>query len=221
MTNGGESGTIKEEGLKMSAPLQQPPDFTKYEVKSDSEAVESIKNTISSELGIPMENIKLDKIQNTEALEPFIKRLIKIQKETGINISAIGSSDIIEGDENCIASFKRYEKTLYISNKFFNSKEALIDTLKNWASKGILPKQAKSIAYLAEHEAAHIRIPDELLETEQAIKIWKKRKLLNDNDSDIYEFFADATAIYRMNPHIEDKNIIQAVEYLLNGGVTI
>lgn len=221
LTNASRSGTIELESLKMSAPLQQPPDFTKYEVKSDLAAVESIKSEVTSKFDIPMSDIKLDGIQNTEVLEPFVKRFEKIQKETGVKIPAIRSLDIIDGDEMCVASFKRYENTLYISSKYFNSKEALVDTLKDWVDKGILPKQAKSIAYLAEHEAAHIRIPDALLETKQAVQIWKKRKLLNNNDSDIYEYYADATAIYRINPHINDNNIIQAIEYLRNGGVTI
>ncbi len=74
---------------------------------------------------------------------------------------------------------------------------------------------------MAEHEAAHIRIPDELLKTDEATKIWRKRKLLNDNDEDIFEYLADTVAIYRMNPNTEDRNIIKAIEYLKNGGVSV
>ena len=168
-----------------------------------------------------MSDIDLDGIQNTEVLEPFVKRLEKIQKDTGMKFPSIRSTSIIDGDETCITGYKRFENTLYISSKYFNSKEATLDTLKEWANNEIIPKQAKTIAYLAEHESAHIRIPDELLKTKQAVAIWRKRKLKNNNDSDIFEYYADSTAIYRMNPQTTDSNIINAVDFLKGGGVTV
>lgn len=216
----GESGII-EESRKMSASSQNPPDFSKYTVTEDISAVEEIKSKISDLLGIKSDDINLDGIKNTEVLEPFIKRLHKIVEDTEMKFPAISAAEIIDGDEYCIASFKPYENKLYISSKFFNSKEALEDTLKEWASLGILPKQAKSINYLAEHEAAHIRISDNLLKSEEAFKIWKKRKLLDDNDAKIQEYFADVVAVYRMNPKTTDISILKAIEYLRNGGVSI
>ncbi len=219
--NGGESGIIKPDTLKMAASQQKPPDFSKYEVKADLEAVENMRGRISESLGIPLSDIDLDGIQNTEVLEPFVKRLEKIQKDTGMKFPSIRSTSIIDGDETCITGYKRFENTLYISSKYFNSKEATLDTLKEWANNEIIPKQAKTIAYLAEHESAHIRIPDELLKTKQAVAIWRKRKLKNNNDSDIFEYYADSTAIYRMNPQTTDSNIINAVDFLKGGGVTV
>lgn len=206
---------------KMSASLQNPPDFSKYSIKDDAEAVKSIHKTISETLGIPESNISLNGIRNTEVLEPFVKRLQRIQSDTGMKFPKIIAMEVIAGDNCCIANYQPIENTFYISSRYFNSKDALTDTLKDWSSKNILPKQAKSIAYLAEHESAHIRIPDALLESDEANKIWKKRKLLNDNDADIYEYYADATAIYRMNPNVSDNNIIKAIEYLRNGGVIV
>ncbi len=219
--NGAKSGIIKPDTLKMAASQQKPPDFSKYEVKADLEAVENMRGRISESLGIPLSDIDLDGIQNTEVLEPFVKRLEKIQKDTGMKFPSIRSTSIIDGDETCITGYKRFENTLYISSKYFNSKEATLDTLKEWANNGIIPKQAKTIAYLAEHESAHIRIPDELLKTKQAVAIWRKRKLKNNNDSDIFEYYADSTAIYRMNLQTTDSNIINAVDFLKGGGVTV
>ncbi|MGN0633926.1 MAG: phage minor capsid protein [Oscillospiraceae bacterium] len=216
----GGSGII-EESRKMSAASQNPPDFSKYTVTEDISAVEEIKSKISDLLGIKSDDINLDGIKNTEVLEPFIKRLHKIVEDTKMKFPAISAAEIIDGDECCITSFKPYENKLYISSKFFNSKEALEDTLKEWTSSGILPKQAKSINYLAEHEAAHIRISDKLIQSDEAYKLFKNRKLSNKNDSNIYEYFADAVAIYRMNNNISDTNIIKAIEYLRKGGVKI
>ena len=114
------------------------------------------------------------------------------------------------------------ENRFYISSRYFNSKEALLDTLKDWSANGILPKQGKSIRYLAEHESAHMRIPDEILNSEEAKEIHKtflRSKSYNDNGVQIAEFFADSLAIYRMNPTTTDKNVIKAVEYLRKEGV--
>lgn len=216
----GGSGII-EENRKMAAVSQEPPDFSKYPVAEDISAVEKIKSKISDLLGINNDNINLDGIKNTEVLEPFVRRLHKIFEDTGMKFPAISATEIIDGDECCIASFKPFENKLYISSKFFNSKAALEDTLKEWVSLGILPKQAKSISYLAEHEAAHMRISDELVQNDEAYKLFKNRKLSNKNDSNIFEYFADLTAIYRMNNNISDTNIIKAIEYLRKGGVKI
>ena len=220
LTSTADSGIMGTD-RKMSASLQQAPDFSKYPVSENLKAVEEIKNTISETLGINENDIDLNGIKNTEVLEPFTKRLQKIQNDTGMNFPKIKTMEVIAGDELCIANYQPMENTFYISSRYFNSKDALTDTLKDWSGKNILPKQAKSIAYLAEHETAHMRIPDSLLQTDEANKIWKNRKLLNKNDTSIYEYFADAMAIYRMNPNTTDNNIIKAMEYLRNGGVAI
>ena len=83
-----------------------------------------------------------------------------------------------------------------------------------------MPKQCTTIQYLAEHEAAHMRIPDSVIRNEEATKIWKKRKLFNDNDSDIYEYYADVVAIYKTSSKY-DKNIQNAIDYLIKEGVKI
>ncbi|MBP5432326.1 hypothetical protein [Ruminococcus sp.] len=212
--NSGGSGIIKSENLKMSAPLQKPPDFSKYEVKSDLKAVEAFKETVSAKLGIPISDISLDGIRNTEVLEPFINRIEQIQKETGMKMPALRSLSVIDGDETCIAGYKRYENTLYISSKYFNSKDALVDTLKEWANNGTLPQQGKTIRYLAEHETAHIRIPVSDIESEEGFEIFRKamKRGLCENDKNIYEFYADCEALDRMG--YSDKNIQDAVEYL-------
>lgn len=212
---------IMSTNRKMAASGQNPPDFSKYPVAENLEAVNAIKKTISETLGIDEKLIDLTGIKNTEVLEPFVKRLQKIQADTGMIFPKIIATEVITGDNLCIASYQPIENTFYISSRYFNSKDALTATLKDWAGKNILPAQAKSIAYLAEHETAHMRIPDSLLETDEAKKIWKKRKLLNANDEYIYEYFADATAIYRMNPNVKDSNVIKAIEYLRNGGIAI
>lgn len=215
-----KSGII-EESKKMAAVSQEPPDFSKYPVVEDISAVEKIKSKISDLLGINNTDINLNGIKNTEVLEPFVKRLHKIYEDTGMSFPAIYATEIIDGDKCCIASFKPFENKLYISSKFFNSKEALEHTMKEWANSGILPKQAKSINFLAEHEAAHIRIPDSLIQNEKAVNIFKKYQLNNLNDRYIYEYFADVTAIYRLNPRTTDKKVLKAIEFLQSGGVKI
>ena len=190
-------------------------------MNDDAVAVESVRQLIISELGISDNYVDLSGIRNAEVLEPFVKQLIRIRKETGLSIPKIKVSAIIDGDSCCIAGFKPYENTLYISSEYFNSKKALLDTLKTWANNGVIPKQATTVRYLAEHEAANIRISDELLQTVEATTIFKGRKLKNANDKDIFEYYADATAIFRMNSNINDDNICQAIEYLKKVGVKI
>ena len=151
---------------KMASSKQNPPDFTKYPVREDMDAVKRVASTMSSTLGIEPDKVKLDGIKNADVLEPFVKRLQKIQSETGMQFPPICAVEVIDGDATCIAGYKPHENTLYISSRYFNSKDALIDTMKDWADNGILPKQAKSIAYLAEHESAHIRIPDDWLDSD-------------------------------------------------------
>jgi hypothetical protein len=216
----GESGIINE-SLKMSANLQKPPDFSKYEIKEDYDAVKMIKSSIIKNLGISENDVDLTGIKNADVLEPFINQLIVIQRHTNMSFPSIVAADIVDGDRCCISGFKPFENRLYISSRFFNCKEALIDTMKEWSHNGILPKQARSIRYLAEHEAAHIRIPKDLLLTDEAKAIWKKRKLLNDNDAKINEYFADAVAIFRTNRATKDNNILTAINYLEKGGVKI
>lgn len=216
--NGGESDIIKSNTLKMAASQQNPPDFSKYEVKTDLKAVEDMRKRISDSLGVPLSDIDLDGIQNTEVLEPFVKRLEKIQKDTGMKFPSIRSASVIDGDETCITGYKRFENTLYISSKYFNSKQATLDTLKEWANNGIMPKHAKTIAYLAEHEAAHIRIPIADIENEEAFIIFRKafRKGLCENDKDIYEFFADCSATNRTGN--QDSKMQEAIDYLNRRG---
>lgn len=84
-----------------------------------------------------------------------------------------------------------------------------------------MPKQAKSIQFLAEHEAAHIRIPSDLLKSDEASKLFKNRKLLNKNDLNINEYFADTTAIYRINSGTMSTNEIKVIEFLKKGGVKV
>jgi hypothetical protein len=216
-----ERGIMREEPYKMSARIQEPPDFSKYEVIEDIESVEKVRQTIIADLEVGPSDVNLEGIKNSRALDPFIRQMKIIKEETGISIPAIKAVEIIEGDECCIAGFKRFENTLYISSRYFNSPEAITDTLSKWASDGIMPKNARTLRYIAEHECAHIRIPEELMTTDEAIKIWKGRKLLNDNDSLIHEYYADVVAIFRTSRNIQDKNIINAVEYLRRGGVKI
>ena len=149
-----------------------------------------------------------------------MKRLKKVRDECGLDMPAIVATDVIEGDECCISSYKPFENTLYISSRYFNSKAALLDTLKEWANNGIMPKQCTTIQYVAEHEAAHILIPMDVLNTDDAKKIFKRRKLLNDNDVVISEFYADAVAVYRTSNN-PSADIIKAIEYLKQKGVKL
>lgn len=219
LTSGGGSGIMKMGKVK-GAYKQTTPDFTKYEITDDIQSVNTARNLLISEFGIAESDIDFSGIRNAEVLKPFSERLVKIKNVTGLGISKIKAAKIIDGDECCIASYKPFERTLYISSRYFNSEQALTDTLKDWANNGIMPKQCTTIRYLAEHEAAHIRIPDSVIRSEEAIKIWKKRKLINDNDSDIYEYYADAVAIYKTSSKY-DTNIQNAIEYLIKEGVKI
>ena len=206
---------------KTKSPVQKPPDFSKYEVKEDFEAVERVKQVLINDFGLEEKNIQLDGLKNADALEPFVKRMNKIRQETGLVLPNIKSVEVIEGDPCCISSYKPYENSLYISSKYFNSKNAIEDTLKDWSSNKIMPKQAKSIQFLAEHEAAHIRIPSDLLKSDEAYKLFKNRKLLNKNDLNINEYFADTTAIYRINSGTMSANEIKVIEFLKKGGVKV
>lgn len=211
---GGKSGI-----MGMSAKEQNPPDFSKYLIKDDAVAVLRVKSVLKKELGLSDDDIDLSGIRNADVLNPFVIRLSKISKETGFKMPKIKSVDIIDGDTLCVAGYKPYENTLYISNRYFNSKSALNDTLSEWSANGFLPKQAKSIQYLAEHEAAHVYLKDDIINTQDAINIWRKRKLNNKNDADIYEYYADVIAIYRTNPNA--SQIKTAVEYLKEKGVKL
>lgn len=219
LTNGGGSGMMKMGKVKGTY-KQTAPDFSKYEITNDIQSVNTARNLLISEFGISESNINFSGIRNAEVLKPFSEQLVKIKNETGLGISKIKAAEIIDGDECCIASYKPFERTLYISSRYFNSKQALTDTLKNWASNSIMPNQCTTIRYLAEHEAAHIRIPDSVIKSEEAMKIWKKRKLINDNDSDIYEYYADVVAIYKTSSKY-DTNIQNAIDYLIKEGVKI
>ena len=213
----GESGIMKMG--KTKSPIQKPPDFTKYEVKEDKEAVNRVKQTLINDFGLDEKDIQLDGIKNADVLEPFVKRLNKIRQETGFILPNVKTVDIIDGDQCCISSYKPYENSLYISSKYFNSKKALEDTLKEWSSNKILPKQAKSIQFLAEHEAAHIRIPKQLIESEKGFNIFKRavKAGVCANDMNIYEFYADSMALSRIGH--SDKIIELVIKYLQQGGI--
>ena len=215
----GESGII-ETGLNMSANSQKSPDFAKYTVVDNLSGVEELKKYILNELKVPADMVKIDKLRNVQVAKPFVECLKKIQNECGLKMPGIIATDIIEGDECCIASFKPSENMLYISSRFFNSEEALLDTLREWADNDIMPKQCRTIQYIAEHEAAHIRIPYDVIVAEEARKIFRKRKLSNDNDTRISEYFADAVAIFRTSKN-PDANVVKAIEYLRERGVVI
>ncbi len=217
----GEESDIMKMGKVKGDHSQLLPDFSKYHISDEPESVSKLKTFISSELNVPEAKIKLDGLKNIEVAKPFFERLGKIRKECGLNISGIISSDVIDGDVCCIACYKPFEDTLYISNRYFNSQDALLDTLKTWANNGIMPKQCTTIQFIAEHEAAHIRIPDEILKSDEAKKIFKKRNLKNQNDKDIFEYYADAVAIFRMGSNINDNNLNRVIEYLRKAGIKV
>lgn len=213
-----ENGGIMRMG-KTKSPVQKPPDFSKYEVKEDFEAVERVKQVLINDFGLEEKNIQLDGLKNADALEPFVKRMNKIRQETGLVLPNIKTVEVIEGDPCCISSYKPYENSLYISSKYFNSKNAIEDTLKDWSSNKIMPKQAKSIQFLAEHEAAHIRIPKQLIESENGYNIFKKaiKAGVCENDKNIYEFYADSMALSRIG--YSDKIVELVTEHLHQGGI--
>lgn len=146
----------------------------------------------------------------------------KIRQETGLVLPNIKAVEVIEGDPCCISSYKPYENSLYISSKYFNSKNAIEDTLKDWSSKKIMPKQAKSIQFIAEHEAAHIRIPYEVMASSDANKLHKsfaKSQHYVDNDMTISEYFADCVAEYRLQGQKSNAHVIKVIDYLSKEGV--
>lgn len=220
LTNASERGTIPI-SRNMSAAQQEPPDFDSYKIVDDPDAVEQMKKTISETLGIDEGMVDLTGIRNVEVLEPFVKRLQRIKADTGMQFPGIISLPKLGSSDLDVAGFNPFDHKLYLCSKYFNSKELLLAALKDWTSKDIFPKQAKSIAYLAEHEAAHIRIPDALLEGDEANRLFRKRKLTSRNDRDIYEYFADVVAIYRLSPNTTDSHILKAIEFLRKGGVII
>lgn len=219
----GGSGIIKMGKTKGKVFTQTPPDFSEYPIEEALKSVEEIKINIINTFGLNENDVHLDGIRNVNVLKPFVEQLERIQKQTGFKLPKINAVDMIDGDPCCIAGYKPMEGRFYISSRYFNSKEALLDTLKEWSENGVLPKQGKSIRYLAEHESAHMRIPDEILQSDKTNEIHKAfltSKSYNDNDVKKAEFFADSLAIYRMNPNTTDKYIIEAVEYLRKEGIT-
>lgn len=217
-----DNSSIIKSGHKMAASNQEPPDFSKYEVKEDIEAVNSIKNTISKKLGIDVKDIDLTGIKNIEALEPFVDRLAVIKDRTGMTFPPLKALEVIEGDQCCVADYKPMENRLFISSRYFNSKKALEDSMIKWANNGAMPLEAKTIEYLAEHEAAHIRIPDKYLKSEEAIKIHKqfrKTKYANTNDNNIYEFYSDSVAWYNVSASTTPSKMVEAYNYLKQKGV--
>ena len=220
LTFGGNGGTIGL-GFKMSAPKQTPPDFDKYAIADDPEKVEKVRQKIIDELHISPDSVNLSGIRNASVLSPFVSELVKIQERTGMSFPNIIAREVIDNDPCCIAAFQPYENRFYISSKYFNSRKALENTMKEWAKNNFLPKQAVNISYLAEHEAAHVRIPLSVLHKDRAVELFSNRNLKNRNDRNIIEYFADVVAIYNQNPMTTDTNIIYAIEYLRQEGVKI
>lgn len=215
LTNGSAGGKINTV-QKMSAYKQKPPDFSKYTISENPTAVAECKKKLM-ELGIKESDIDLKGIKNADVLKPFVDRVSIIKEDTGMSLPAFKSVKVIDGDPCCIAGYKPYEKTFYISSNYFNSKEALTSTMTEWANNGVLPKQAKSISYLAEHEMAHIRISSTKLQSKEAKQLhldFCRSKFKNDNDINIDEFYADSVANYRINPANTPPQMIKAVEYL-------
>lgn len=214
--NSVQNDIIKSE-LKMSSTDQIPPDFSLYEVKEDSESVLAVKKMMIEELGIPESDIDLSGIKNAEVLEPFVNRWKRIQKETGMKFPPVKTLDVIYGDPNCVANFRATENVFYISSKYFNSKKALLATLKEWANNGVMPLQCKTIAYLAEHEAAHIRYIDKYNKDDTVISIHKsfmKSKFSNKNDRKLSEFVADSVAWFRVSPVNTPTKMQELVDYI-------
>lgn len=220
LTFGGNGGTIGL-GFKMSAPKQAPPDFDKYAIADDPEKVEKVRQKIIDELHISPDSVNLSGIKNASALSPFVSELVKIQERTGMSFPNIIAREVIDNDPCCIAAFQPYENRFYISSKYFNSKKALENTMKEWAKNKILPKQAVNIQYLAEHEAAHIRIPTSVLHKDKAKELFTARNLKNSNDKQIHEYYADVVAIYNREPVVTDENILSAIDFLREEGVKI
>lgn len=203
----------------MSAATQPLLDISEYEIKEDLEGVERLRKEISETLGIPESDIDFAGIKNTEAIEPFFKRFKLIQSQTGMTFPPIKAVEVIDGNVRTIAGYKPGENVFYISSRFFNSKKYLEDTLKKWSDNLALNPKCRNIVFLAEHEASHIRISDDILLTNEAENIWKNRKRTSENDDDIFDYFADMSAIYRMNKNTKDKKVIEVINYLNERGV--
>lgn len=218
LTSGGWSGTMNViHSMSASGYEQRPPDFSLYPVTEDLQAVAECKEKLM-EFGLKESEIDLKGIKNADVLKPFVDRIVKIKEDTGMKIPPIITTEFIEGKELTIAGYKPYEGELHLSSKYFNSKDALLDTMKEWANNGIFPKQAKTINYLAEHEMAHARIDDEILKNDEAIRIHRqfcKSKYANKNDKNkVEEFYADSVAVNRISPDSTPPPMIEAVNYL-------
>ena len=203
----------------MSAATQPLLNISEYEIKEDLEGVERLRKEISETLGIPESDIDFAGIKNTEVIEPFFKRFKLIQSQTGMTFPPIKAVEVIDGNVRTIAGYKPGENVFYISSRFFNSKKYLEDTLKKWSDNRALNPKCRNIVFLAEHEASHIRISDDILLTKEAENIWKNRKRTSENDDDIFDYFADMSAIYRMNRNTKDKKVIEVINYLNERGV--
>jgi len=217
---GGGAGGNSESNHAMASAGGYTPDFSNYEISEDSEGVKRIKEKIVSKLGIPEKDVNLDGLKNAEALEPLVDRMVKIKNETGMSFPPFQTSEVINGDITCIANFRSSEGTngiFYISTNYFNSKEALSDTLRTRADRKEMPSKARTIAYVAEHETAHMRYHKVDIQTPEAKKIHReflKTSHRNINDTNIDEFFTDSVAWFRTSPKSTPKAMIEAVEYL-------
>ena len=56
-------------------------------------------------------------------------------------------------------------------------------------------KAYQSVRFFIPERRGDVRIPDEIIQTDEAINLWKNRKLLNNNDRDIFEYFAKGVNI--------------------------
>ena len=203
----------------MSALTQPILNIDDYDIKEDLKGVENLKKEISESLGIPESDIDFTGIKNTDAIAPFFKQFKYIREQTGMKFPPIKTLDVIDGNIRTIAGYKSGQNVFYISSRYFNSKKYLEDTLKKWSDNKALDAKCRNIRFLAEHEAAHIRTDDSILKKPEAIAIWRKRKHDSENDDNIFEYFADMTARYRMNKNTTDKKVIEVINYLNNQGV--
>jgi hypothetical protein len=189
--------------IKMSSISDFVPDWSQIQPRQDAESVFECKKYAIEELGIPADRINFDKILNGDALQPFLKQLKILKEKTGVIPPSIIAVPKIDGDESCVACVKPTENNFYISSNFFNNKELFEQILKSWAANGIMPKECRSIAFVAKHEHGHLRTLA-LCETQEAKDIYtaytkackkQSKRFISNNDYNIYEFFADCVAI--------------------------
>ena len=86
-----------------------------------------------------------------------------------------------------------------------------------------MPKQCKTITFLAEHEAAHIRYSNRLDNNEIVKTIhlrFTRSTFSNKNVRKISEFIADSVAWHRISPNSTPQKMLEAVELLKKEGIS-